>query len=206
MARGRSGHVILAWPGECGTAVVRCPALGNRTKATGHPSDRGTAGGPGVVVRGIEEAPCTANLQFGGQVQINARFFDAGSGVPSDDVGASFAFSRASSDPKGQIFAWARIVQGFNYFGFVPIGHISTGTPVTATLTWDKTNHQFIATATNDITQVKMQITLPYSFSDNTPATNPTKDLAVVNFPANCTSHPAGVYTEATFDNVGVAQ
>jgi hypothetical protein len=159
-----------------------------------------------VVVRAIEKAPWAANLQFGGQVQINATFFNAGSGVPSDDVGASFACSRASSDPKGQIFVRAQIVQGFNYFGFVPIGHISTGTPVTATLTWDKTNHQFIATATNDRTHVKMQITLPYSFSGNTPATNPAKDLAVVNFPANCTSHPAWVFTEATFDNVGVAQ
>jgi hypothetical protein len=59
---------------------------------------------------------------------------------------------------------------------------------------------------TNDITHVKMQITLPYRFSDNTPATNPGKDLAVVNFPANCTSHPAWVYTEATFDNVRVVQ
>src|ERR1700720_2235878 len=127
MARGRAGQVILAWPGECGTAVVRCPALGNGTKATGHASYRGTAGILGVVVRAIEEAPCAANLQFGGQVQINATFFNAGSGVPSDDVGASFAFSRASSDPKGQIFVRAQIVQGFNYFGFVPIGHISTG-------------------------------------------------------------------------------
>jgi hypothetical protein len=87
-----------------------------------------------------------------------------------------------------------------------PIGHVSTGTPVTATLTWDKTNHRFIATATNHITHVKTQISLPYSFSDNTPATNPAKDLAVVNFPANCTSHPAWVYTEATFDNVRVAR
>jgi hypothetical protein len=86
------------------------------------------------------------------------------------------------------------------------MGNVSTGTPVNARLTWDKTNHQFIATATNDITHVKMQTTLPYSLSDNTPATNPGKNLGVVNFPANCTSHPAWVYTEATCDNVRVAQ
>src|SRR6202049_3614353 len=44
MARGSAGQVILAWPGECDTAVVRCPALGNGAKATGHAGYRGTRG------------------------------------------------------------------------------------------------------------------------------------------------------------------
>jgi len=43
MARGRAGQLTLAWPGECGTTVVRCPVLGNGTKATRHASYRGTA-------------------------------------------------------------------------------------------------------------------------------------------------------------------
>jgi hypothetical protein len=159
-----------------------------------------------IVVRDIEELPCAANPQFGGAVQINATFFNAGSGNSADDVGAQFALGHSFTDPRGQLFVFAQIFQGFNYFGFVPIGNASIGSPITATLTWDKANHQFIATETDDITHVKNQITLPYSFSDSTPATNPTKQLTVVNFPANCTSHAAWVYTEATFDNVRVGQ
>jgi hypothetical protein len=159
-----------------------------------------------ILVRAIEELPCTVNPQFGGAVHIDATFFNAGSGNASDDVGAQFGLSRASSDPKGQLLVWAQIFQGFNYFGFVPIGNASIGNPVTATLTWDKANHQFIATETDDITHVKNQVTLPYSFSDSTPATNPNKDVSVVNFPGNCTSHSAWVYTEAAFDNLRVGQ
>jgi hypothetical protein len=158
-----------------------------------------------IVVRAIEEAPCAANPQFGGAVQINATFFNTGTGNSADDVGVQFVLSRMFTDPKGQLFVWAQIFQGFTYFGSVPIGNATIGTPITATLTWDRANHQFIATQTDDITHVKNQITLPYSFSDSTPATNPAKQLTVVNFPANCTRHPAWVYTEAAFDNVRVA-
>ena len=159
-----------------------------------------------IVVRAIEEVPCAANPQFGGQIQINETFFNAGSGNPSDDVGAQLSFTHTVTDPKGEIFVWGQIFQGSNYFGFVPIGSISIGKPVTATLSWDKANHQFIAAATNDITHVKMQITLPYTFSDGTPATNAAKNFGAVNFPGNCTSNATWGYTEATFDNVRVSQ
>lgn len=102
MERGRAGQVILAWPGECGTAVVRCPRPRERHKSHRARELPRHCRRPGRGGSSIEEAPCAANLQFGGQVQINATFFNAGSGVPSDDVEASFAFSRASSDPKGR--------------------------------------------------------------------------------------------------------
>jgi hypothetical protein len=42
----------------------------------------------------------------------------------------------------------------------------------------------------------------PYNVADMTPATNPSKDLTVNTFPANCTAKAAWVYIEATFDNV----
>ncbi|MCU1301001.1 MAG: hypothetical protein JWQ87_1285, partial [Candidatus Sulfotelmatobacter sp.] len=127
-----------------------------------------------IVIRNIEEVPCAANSQFGGAVHIDATFFNAGSGNSSDDVGSQLGFSRNSSDPKGQIFVWAQIFQGFNYFGFVSIGHVAAGSTVTATLSWDKANHQFIAKVTNDAGHTT-RVTLPYSFSDSAPATNPTK-------------------------------
>lgn len=159
-----------------------------------------------VVVRAIAEVPCAANPQAGGQVQINGTFFNSGSGNASDDVGASLAFTHAVTDPKGEVFVWAQIFQGSTYFGFVPIGNVSFGDTVTTTLTWDKANHQFIAAATDHVNNVKMQITLPYSFSDGASAINPSRNFGVVNFPGNCTKNATWGYTEATFDNVRVAQ
>jgi hypothetical protein len=158
-----------------------------------------------VVVQNIQESPCTTNPQeFGGAVHFDATFFNAGTGNSVDDVGAQFGFSRVPTDPKGQIFVWAQIYQGSNYFGFVPIGFAYTGTPVTATLTWDQKNHQFVATASSS--SLNKQITLPYTMSDTTPATNPAKDFAVDNFPANCTSNHTLVYVGASFDNVHISQ
>jgi hypothetical protein len=159
-----------------------------------------------IVVHAIEEVPCAANPQFGGDVQINATFFNAGSGNAADDVGAQFNLSRVSTDPKGQLSVWAQMFQGQNYFGYMYIDTVSVGTPITATLTWDKTNHQFTAAEVNDTTHVKHQVTIPYTVSDSTAATNPTKDFAVVNFPGNCTNNPTWVYAEATYDNVRIAQ
>jgi hypothetical protein len=159
-----------------------------------------------VVVRDIEESPCAANPELGGAVHIDGTFFNAGSGNSTDDVGAQFGFSRRVSDPKGQIQIWALIFQDFNYFGFVSLGFVSLGTPVTATLAWDQPNHQFIASATNNVTHAKKRVLLPYTMSDTTAATNPAKDFSVNNFPANCTNNPTWVYADATFDNVYVAK
>jgi len=157
-----------------------------------------------IVVKDIEELPCAANPQSGGAVHIDATFFNAGSGNASDDVGAQFGLSRIASDPKGQIFVWAQIFQGFNFFGFVPIGDVTVGETVTVTLSWDKANHQFIASASQGVGHTK-QITLPYTFSDTTPATNPAKDFAAINFPSNCTHNATWVETAASVDNVLVA-
>jgi hypothetical protein len=89
-----------------------------------------------------------------------------------------------------------------NFFGFVPIGSVFVGTPVTATLTWDKLNHRFITGWVNRITNEKTQTTLPYDFSDRTPATDPTKRLSAITFAANCTAKADWVYIEANSDNV----
>ena len=146
-----------------------------------------------------------ANPGFGGFAAVLARFFNAGSGDPSDDVGASLHFGRVSSDPKGQLTVLAVSFHNGNY-SFIWLGNVLLGTPVTATLTWDQANHQFLFSWTNSVTHVKTNGAMPYSFSDTTPAADPTKSLELELFPANCTARQTWVYTDARFDNVYIGQ
>lgn len=155
-----------------------------------------------ITVVQTAESPCTANPEFGAAAQIDATFFNTGSRNPSDDVAGHLAFGHNSTTPAGQTFVFAQISQGNNYFGYTSLGNVPIGTPVTATLTWDQPNHQFVVSWTNLMTNVTTAATMPYSFADTTPATNPSKDLSVNTFPANCTVKPAWVFVEATFDNV----
>jgi len=160
----------------------------------------------GLVIRNTQESSCAANPQYlGTRAHIHAIFFNSGSGNPNDDVGAQFVFGRSFSDPQGQISVFSQIFQGNNYIGFIALGTFYIGTPITATVTWDQPNHQFIASWTNRITQVKMQTTMPYSYADTTPATDPSKRLSVVTFAANCTAQADWAYIEADFDNVYIA-
>ena len=155
-----------------------------------------------LVVRRIDAVPCAANPPFG-QALISASFFNAGTGDPNDDVGATLAFGRSPSDPPGELFAYAQIFHGNQYgIGFVSLGNSSLGTPMTASLAWDQPNHQFLASWTNKTTHTTTATTLPYSFSDTAPPVNPSKILEVSDFPSNCTANPTFVYVDALFDNV----
>ncbi len=154
-----------------------------------------------TVVQSAESA-CPANPEFGAAAHIDATFFNTGSGNPNDDIGGHLAVGHTSSAPAGQAFVFGQISQGYNYFFFTGLGNVPIGTPIIATLTWDQPNHQFLVSWTNLMTNVKTDATMPYTFADTTPATNPQKVLTVNTFPANCTAKPAWVFMEATFDNV----
>ena len=114
------------------------------------------------------------------------------------------AFGRVASDPPGQLTAYGQISQGNNYFAYFPLGNVSMGTPVTATLSWDQPGHRFLASWTNGVTHVTTQALMPYTLSDTTPPANPTKVLTLNTFPSNCTANTAWVYIEANFDNVSI--
>jgi hypothetical protein len=156
-----------------------------------------------VVVRNVVEVPCAVNTGFGGNATIWGVFFNAGGGDSSDDVGAQVVVGRLASDPPGQLTLNTQIFHNGDYsIDYQTIGTVPFGTPVTATLTWDPPNHQFLVSWTNRTTHVTTATTLPYSFSDATPAASPGKVLEVVGFPANCTANPTYVYVDALFDNV----
>ncbi len=159
-----------------------------------------------VTLMRIDESPCLVNPAFGGGASIDGTFFNTGSGNQSDDVGGHLAFQRNSSTPEGQVFVFGQISQGNNFFAYTPLGNVPIGTPVTATLTWDQPNHQFLVSWVNSDTEVKTAATIPYSLADTTPATDPAKDLRASTFPANCTASQTSVYIETLFDNVYIGQ
>jgi hypothetical protein len=160
-----------------------------------------------LSIRSTQESSCAANPQYlGTRAHIDATFFNAGSGDPSDDVGAQFVFGRSFSDPAGQISVYSQYYQGSNYVGFVPMGTFDIGTPITATVTWDQANHQFIFIWTNDITHLTTRTPIPYNLSDTNSASNPAKTLSVVTFAADCTATADWTYVEATFDNVRISK
>src|SRR5215831_2827241 len=58
-----------------------------------------------IVVRTVKALPCAANPGFSwANVGITARFFNAGNGTESDDVGAGIILGRSPSTPKGQLY------------------------------------------------------------------------------------------------------
>ncbi|SRR5260370_692157 len=159
-----------------------------------------------VTLIRIDESPCLVNPTFRSAAHMDGTFFNTGSGNQSDDVGGHLAFGRMSSDPEGQVFVFGQISHGSNFFAFTPLGSVPIGTPVTATLTWDQPNHQFLVSWVNLDTGVKTAATMPYSLADTTPATNPEKELGASTFPANCTASQTSVYIETLFDNVYIGQ
>src|SRR5437016_83585 len=124
-----------------------------------------------LVVRSVEESDCPANTSFSPAAHIDANFFNTGTGNSSDDIAGHIAFQ---PDLSGNIFVFAQISQGNNYFFFLPLGNTSTRTPLRATLTWDQPNHRFLVSWTDLLTNVKTEGIMPYSFSESTTATNPT--------------------------------
>lgn len=159
-----------------------------------------------IIVLNIEELTCAANPGFGGHADIIARFFNAGNGTVSDDVGATIFFGRSASTPRGQLFVFGNFFHNGDFSHTVFLGNTRIGTPVTATVAWDQSNHQFLYSWTDKLTHITTPGAQSYNFSDTTPAADPEKHLDVEIFPANCTATQTWVSTEALFDNVHIAQ
>lgn len=160
-----------------------------------------------ITLLNAEVLTCAANSAFSfGQAIIIARFFNAGNGTESDDVGASISVGRSAFTPEEQLDVSAGFFHNGDFSHNLFLGNIPIGTPITATVAWDKANHQFVFSWTNKLTHVTTPGVLSYSFSDTTPAADPEKHLNVEIFPANCTATRAWVSADALFDNVFIGQ
>jgi hypothetical protein len=80
------------------------------------------------------------------QVSVGGTFFNTGSGNPGDDIGVSLINWIDSTKPSTQLIS---VYWGYLYSGIATDTFLATypvGTELTASLKWDKANHQFIAT------------------------------------------------------------
>jgi hypothetical protein len=159
-----------------------------------------------ILVRGIDELTCAANPGFGGHADIIARFFNAGDGTESDDVGASISLGRNASDPKGQLTVLGSFFHNWDFSHVIWLGTVQIGTPVTATVMWDQANHRFLFSWTNKLTHATTPGVLSYPFPDTTPPADPQKHLDVEIFPSNCTAAQTWESADALFDNIYISQ
>jgi len=83
---------------------------------------------------------------------------------------------------------------------------VAIGTPVTIGLAWDQPNHQFIISLTNKVTHVTTSATMPYTFSDTTPAAGPAKVMQAGGFTSDCAANATSLYVDAVYDNVYIGQ
>jgi hypothetical protein len=159
-----------------------------------------------VVVKNVVEQPCAGNPELGGNASIFAMFFNDGSGLPTNNLAASFLLGHISTDPKTQLDIMGQMSIGYTPLQTIGIGTVPMGTPVTATVQWDQPNHRFAITWTNHNTHQTSTGYMPYTYSDTTPPVNPNNTLQVNVFPANCTATDAWVGVDSTFDNVYITQ
>jgi hypothetical protein len=159
-----------------------------------------------LVVRSVLEVSCVTNTTFGSSAGISGTFFNAGSGDPNDDAGAQFGVTRFTWSPAGQLTVRGQTFHGSIYSDFFTIGTVPIGTPITISVSWDQPNHQFVISFTNKVTNVTTTGTMPYAFSDTTPAAGPGKSLSVNGWAANCTANSTSNYVDALFGNVYVGR
>jgi hypothetical protein len=139
-----------------------------------------------------------------GHALLFGTFFNGGGGTTNDDVHAFLVFDRYSTDPADLVQVSAFLQYQGTFFGFVVLGNVNVGEQVRAELKWDQPNHQFVARLKRPSDDTNVQVTLPYSISDSTPAVAPSKALGARSFPENCTGTQTFVDTEAAFDRVMV--
>jgi hypothetical protein len=159
-----------------------------------------------VTVRSNLEVACAANPSFGSNTGLWGTFFNAGSGNPNDDVGAAINLKRVASDPPGQLNVFGQTFHAGIYSGYISLGSVAIGTPVTITLAWDQPNHQFVISLTNKSTHVTTSATMPYTFGDTTPVAGPAKVMQAGGFAPDCATNATSLYVDAVFANVYIGQ
>jgi len=100
------------------------------------------------------------------------RFFNTGSGDPNDDVDAHITGAHASADNAGLLNVTAFLYWQGQYFDNVSVGTVSVGIPFRATMRWLPSNHKFVASSENLITQQHFAADVPYTMPDTTPPTS----------------------------------
>jgi hypothetical protein len=159
-----------------------------------------------LVVWNAQEVPCSNNPELShSQAILKGSFFNTGTSSVENDVRAFLVVERFSP-------AWQAenelLVHGFlwtagEFFGWADLGSVMVGEEITISLRWDQPNHRFVA-ALKKPGGPPAVVFMPYSHPEAAPPVNPSKQIGVYSFAANCTDQRAVAGITAHFDDVMV--
>jgi hypothetical protein len=161
-----------------------------------------------IVVREFGGVPCPLNSDDAThtEVRLGGKFFNTGSGQPQDDVTAELIVWIDTTNPRSMsVGLWWGGPSGVGGT-WTPVANYPFGTPLVGTLKWDKTAHQFVASAKikGDPSPATMAAASYWGdgVSDDRQPTDQTKTLDALVCAMNCTGTLSVSHVEALFDDV----
>jgi hypothetical protein len=138
-------------------------------------------------------------------VSVGGSYFNTGSGDYADDVMDIVALVVDPSNPK--TIGVSNWMAGSGLGVSTDMGSYPVGTTLTATITWDKANHQFIsAVKVKDDPSQGMRVVVPYYVPDTNPPKWNQRWLGAAVYGTNCTSAQTFAQVEVFYDNVMINQ
>ncbi len=155
-----------------------------------------------ITVRSFSGTACsTIPAVAQTNVEMGGLYFNTGTNDPSDDVQVIMASIVDTSDPNTILVVYYLASRDLQISG--EIGRYPIGKTLTATVAWDKANHQFIfAVNVTDDPSHAARAVAPYYVSDTTPPVNPVRWLDAGVYSPNCTSSQTSAQVEVFYDNV----
>jgi hypothetical protein len=154
-----------------------------------------------VTPRGFDGLLCSTNpgVLTRTQIEIGGVFFNTGSGDVWDDVADTVYLWTDASNPN--TISVGNFLSGNGWSNGADMGSYPMGTKLTVHIAWDKANHQFVSSVTDENGPGK-SVVVPYSVSDTAAARNPQRWIDAGVNTANCASAQTFGEVETFFDNV----
>lgn len=165
-----------------------------------------------VTVTRVDANLCPSNSDFhaGGHAILDGSFFNAGSGSPSDDIGAFiFLDHNPNFEAPGQLEAvgFVYYTSSGSFIGSVNLGEALIGERVSLSMRLDKPNDRFVFRLQRFGPNAGVsEESVTYTQSDSLPPANGYKSVGVRMLPPNCSSQRTFSDLRARFDNVKVLQ
>jgi len=156
-----------------------------------------------VTVHSFSGSSCATNTSAITRTvtSVGGVYFNTGSGQQVDDVNDMVFFLIDTNNPKIiHVINW---MSGSGLGVSTDMGSYPIGTTFTATIGWDKANHQFIsALKVKEDPSQSVRVAVPYYVSDTNPATWTQRSLNAAVDTANCSSVQTFGQVEVFYDNV----
>jgi hypothetical protein len=157
-----------------------------------------------ATVRNANGGSCATNPYVGtGRATFGGTFFNIGSQDQGDDVNAVLVLSAYQSLNSTMLDVGGWIGSGNGVNIWTHMGYYPQGTPILASVVWDRPNHQFVFSVKPQGGDVN-QVAVPYNLPDNQPPVSTYQYLSAFADAPNCSSGRSFSNGEALFDNVVV--